>query len=51
MSYRILKRDIEFAMLNEMVRQCKEKGLSEIIGYYKSDKNNMISDLYKRFGF
>ena len=52
MSCRVLKRDMEFAMLDELVRQCKEKGVSEIVGYYyKSAKNNMVSDLYERFGF
>jgi FkbH-like protein len=52
MSCRVLKRDMEFAMFDEMVRQCEEKGLSEIIGYYyKSSKNNMVSDLYEKFGF
>jgi len=52
MSCRVLKRDMEFAMLDEVVRQGKEKGVSEIIGYYyKSAKNNMVSDLYKKFGF
>ena len=52
MSCRVLKRDMEFAMLDELTRQCKEKGVSEIIGYYfKSAKNNMVSDLYEKFGF
>lgn len=52
MSCRVLKRDMEFAMLDELVRQCKEKGIYEIIGYYyKSAKNNMVSGLYKEFGF
>ena len=52
MSCRVLKRDMEFAMLDELVGQCKEKGVSEIVGYYfKSAKNNMVSDLYEKFGF
>jgi FkbH-like protein len=52
MSCRVLKRDMEFAMLDELVRQCKEKRISEIVGYYfKSAKNNMVSDLYEKFGF
>ncbi len=52
MSCRVLKRDMEFAMLDELVRQCKEKNVSEIIGYYyKSAKNSMVSDLYEKFGF
>ena len=52
MSCRVLKRDMEFAMLDELVRQCKAKNLSKIVGYYyKSAKNNMVSDLYSKFGF
>ena len=43
---------MEFAMLDELVRQCREKGVYEIIGYYyKSTKNVMVADLYKTFGF
>ena len=34
------------------MRQSKEKGLKEIMGYYyQSEKNNMVSDLYQKFGF
>ena len=52
MSCRVLKRDMEFAMFDEVVRHCKEKKITEIIGYYfKSNKNNMVSDLYTKFGF
>ena len=52
MSCRVLKRDMEFAMLDELVKQCTEKGVSEIVGYYyKSAKNSMVSDLYENFGF
>lgn len=52
MSCRVLKRDMEFAMLDELVSKCKDKNISEIIGtYYKSAKNSMVSDLYKKFGF
>ena len=32
MSCRVLKKDMEFAMLDELVRQCKIKGISKIIG-------------------
>ena len=43
---------MEFAMLDELVRQCKEKGVLEIVGYfYQSGKNNMVFDLYEKFGF
>jgi len=52
MSCRVLKREMESAMLDELVRQCKIHGLSEIVGYYyKSAKNGMVSGLYNKFGF
>ena len=39
-------------MLDELVNKCKEKNLTEIIGYYyKSVKNNMVFDLYKKLDF
>ncbi len=52
MSCRVLKRDMEFAMLDTLVKRCKEQGVSEIIGYYyPTAKNNMVRELYKAFGF
>ena len=52
MSCRVLKRNMELAMLDEIVRQCKEKDVLEVIGYYyQSDKNSMVCDLYEKFGF
>ena len=52
MSCRVLKRDMEFAMLDELVRQCKIRGISKIRGYYyRTPKNNMVSQLFGTFGF
>lgn len=52
MSCRVLKRDMELAMLDELVRRAKEKGVTRINGYYyKTHKNNMVSELYGSFGF
>lgn len=52
MSCRVLKREMEFAVLDELVRKCKDKNICEIIGYYsKSAKNTMVADLYGKFGF
>lgn len=52
MSCRVLKRDMEFAMLDQLVHQCRERGISRIIGYYyKTPKNKMVSTLYEAFGF
>lgn len=52
MSCRVLKRDMELAMLDELVRQCRERGINKIMGYYyKTPKNNMVSELFGMFGF
>lgn len=52
MSCRVLKRDMELAMLDELVKKCREREITQIIGYYyKTAKNNMVSKLYETFGF
>ncbi|MBO4877093.1 MAG: HAD-IIIC family phosphatase [Ruminococcus sp.] len=52
MSCRVLKRDMELAMLDELVRRCRERGIGRIIGYYyKTPKNAMVSELFGSFGF
>ncbi len=52
MSCRVLKRDMEFAMLDELVKQCKLRNIRKIVGYYyKTAKNNMVSELFGTFGF
>jgi len=52
MSCRVLKRDMELAMLDELVQKCRERGISRIFGYYyKTPKNSMVAGLYESFGF
>ena len=52
MSCRVLKRDMELAMLDTLVEKCRDRGISRIMGYYcKTPKNNMVSELYGSFGF
>jgi FkbH-like protein len=52
MSCRVLKKDMEFAMLDEVVAKAKEQGIGRIVGYYfPTAKNNMVRDLYGKFGF
>ena len=52
MSCRVLKRDMEFAMIDELVRQCKKKGIKQIKGYYyPTAKNNMVREFYALQGF
>ena len=52
MSCRVLKRDLEYAMMDELVRRCREKGIRRIVGhYYPTAKNNMVRDFYSLQGF
>lgn len=52
MSCRVLKRDMEYAMLDELVKCCREKGVDTIRGfYYPTAKNSMVKDFYSTMGF
>lgn len=52
MSCRVLKRDMEFAMMDELVSQCKAQGLRTIYGYYyPTAKNAMVKNFYETQGF
>ena len=52
MSCRVLKRDMEFAMLDTLMKAAKERGISTVIGYYyPTAKNGMVKELFGRFGF
>lgn len=52
MSCRVLKRDMEYAMLDSLVSECRKRNITEIFGYYyKTKKNNMVSRLFEQFGF
>lgn len=52
MSCRVLKRDMEYAMMDELVRRCREAGITTILGYYyPTKKNRMVKDFYGTQGF
>lgn len=52
MSCRVLKRDMELAMLDELVAQAAKQGIETIYGYYyPTAKNNMVRELFGTFGF
>lgn len=52
MSCRVLKRDMELAMLDRLVERCREAGIETIRGYYyPTAKNGMVRELFKTFGF
>lgn len=52
MSCRVLKRDMEFAMMDQLVAECRKRGINTIKGYYyKTAKNAMVRDFYGLMGF
>lgn len=52
MSCRILKRDMEQAMLDTLVWRSRESGIRKLHGYYyKTAKNAMVKDFYGAMGF
>ena len=52
MSCRVLKRDMECAMLDAVVEAAQSRGLSRIYGYYyPTAKNGMVREFYKTMGF
>ncbi len=52
MSCRVLKRDMELAMLDRLVERSRAAGINKIRGYYyPTAKNKMVKELYGSFGF
>lgn len=52
MSCRVLKRDMEYAMMDTLVLLCQKQGITEIRGYYyPTAKNNMVKEFYSLHGF
>ena len=52
MSCRVLKRDMEFAMMDELVSGCVQRRITTIYGYYyPTAKNNMVREFYGLQGF
>lgn len=52
MSCRVLKRDMEYAMMDELVKKCRQAGITKIIGYYyPTAKNGMVKEFYSLQGF
>ncbi len=52
MSCRVLKRDMEFAMMDELVKTAKQRNINIIKGfYYPTMKNAMVKDFYEMQGF
>lgn len=52
MSCRVLKRDMEYAMMDELVLECKKQDIRRMKGYYyPTAKNGMVKDFYRLQGF
>jgi len=52
MSCRVLKRDMENAVIDKLVEMCRSKGIDTIRGYYNpSSKNGLVKELYGQLGF
>ena len=52
MSCRVLKRDMEFAMMDMLVKKAESQGIKTIKGYYyPTAKNGMVKEFYSLHGF
>ena len=52
MSCRVLKRDMEYAMMDTFVQRAKKYHIEMIYGYYyPTEKNKMVKDFYSLHGF
>lgn len=52
MSCRVLKRDLEFAIFDRFVDECKSRGIEQIVGlFYETDKNKSNRSIYRKLGF
>ncbi len=52
MSCRVLKRNFEQAMLDQVVARAERLGVRRVVGYYvRTPKNDMVADHYGRLGF
>lgn len=51
MSCRVLKRDMEYAMLDEIIKKANSLDLTKVLGYYyPTERNGMVKSLYQDFG-
>ncbi len=52
MSCRVLKRDMEYAMMDRVAEECRKRGIDVIRGYYyPTAKNAMVKEFYGNMGF
>lgn len=52
MSCRVLKRQMEFALLDTLVKYCEQRRVSEIHGHFiPTERNMIVKDFYQSAGF
>lgn len=52
MSCRVLKRDMEYAMMDTLIHRAQERKIQTIVGhYYPTAKNKMVKEFYNDMGF
>lgn len=52
MSCRVIKRNVEFAIMDELVEKAVSENIKTIYGYYfPTAKNSMVKDFYRLLGF
>ncbi len=52
MSCRVLRRGMEYAMMDRLLEQASVRGVKEVKGhYYKTPKNSMVKELYRDMVF
>ncbi|MCX6116937.1 MAG: HAD-IIIC family phosphatase [Proteobacteria bacterium] len=52
MSCRVLNRQMEFAMLDQLIEFCKTQKIRTVIGeYIESDRNKLVENFYESAGF
>lgn len=52
MSCRVLGRNVEKAVLQEIINQAANEGISQLIGtYYPTERNQLVKDHYETLGF
>ena len=52
MSCRVLKRDMEKAMMDKLIVECRSRGVQKLVGYYyPTAKNGMVKDFYGSMDF
>ncbi|MCR4566451.1 MAG: HAD-IIIC family phosphatase [Pseudobutyrivibrio sp.] len=52
MSCRVLKRDMEYAMMDELVKRCQAREVKTLRGHYlPTAKNKMVKNFYADMGF